>query len=320
MTLIMENSCSITGQLKSHPSQLSGKIYYEITYFGKQFEFTFCKKCYNKIPFEEIKHILRGLILNDRFPELNTKIIHWGKNEEDPIDIKTSIDLKNELESAFYPRTAKDKIENLVSFLYKKQKYDGDLVEVNLFLDYNYLFFKDHNELNFYLKTLVNIGDFESHSQGLGEPEQYNITYQGISNYIKTLSEGFNSNKCFVAMAFDDSMISVRGSIKNALKATKFEPIIIDEQNVDSDKTINDEIIANLRKCKFCIADFSLHRNGVYFESGFALGLGKQVIYLCSKDEFEKAHFDIRPLQHIIYTNPEEIEKKLIDKIEAWIV
>ena len=76
---------------------------------------------------------------------------------------------------------------------------------------------------------------------------------------------------------------------------TGFEPILIDERNIDSDRTINDEIIANLKKCKFCIADFSYHSNGVYFESGFALGQNKKVIYTCLDREFEKAHFDIRP-------------------------
>ncbi|MEP6737098.1 MAG: hypothetical protein ABJA70_16360, partial [Chryseolinea sp.] len=84
-------------------------------------------------------------------------------------------------------------------------------------------------------------------------------------------------------------------------------------------KTINDEIIAGLRKCKFCIADFSYHRNGVYFEAGFALGQKKPVIYSCMKEEFAKAHFDIKPLQHIIYDTPDELRDKLISKIQAWI-
>ncbi|MFN6380189.1 MAG: hypothetical protein ACK4WD_12995 [Flavobacteriales bacterium] len=97
------------------------------------------------------------------------------------------------------------------------------------------------------------------------------------------------------------------------------QPISIHEQHTNSDQTINDAIIAALRKCKFCIADFSYHSNGVYFESGFALGQGKQVIYTCSKEEFANAHFDIRPLQHIIYENPEQLRSSLVNKIEAWI-
>lgn len=83
--------------------------------------------------------------------------------------------------------------------------------------------------------------------------------------------------------------------------------------------SFNDEIISSLKKCKFCISDFTFHSNGVYFENGYALGQKKKVIYTCREDEFKKAHFDIRPLQHIIYKTEHELEKDLINKIEAWI-
>ena len=37
------------------------------------------------------------------------------------------------------------------------------------------------------------------------------------------------------------------------------------------------------------------------------------------EDDFENAHFDIKQLQHVLYKTPEELEKKLADKIEFWI-
>ncbi len=40
---------------------------------------------------------------------------------------------------------------------------------------------------------------------------------------------------------------------------------------------------------------------------------------MCQSEEFKKAHFDIRPLQHIIYENPEQLETLLINKINAWV-
>ena len=121
-------------------------------------------------------------------------------------------------------------------------------------------------------------------------------------------------------MAFNEETKKIREAIRLAIEKTGFEPVIIDEKHLSSDNTINDAIISNIRSCKFCIADFTLHKHGVYFESGFALGLGKPVIYLCRKDEFEKAHFDIKPLQHIIYETEEELMIKLTDKINAWII
>ena len=145
------------------------------------------------------------------------------------------------------------------------------------------------------------------------------ITHLGLNKAIELMEEGEKSKKCFIAMSFDPSTKPAREAIRQALKHTGYEAIIIDEQIIDSERTINDEIIASLKRCKFCIADFSNHSNGVYFESGFALGQGKKVIYTCSDEEFKKAHFDIKPLQHIIYETPELLTKALINKIEAFI-
>jgi nucleoside 2-deoxyribosyltransferase len=119
------------------------------------------------------------------------------------------------------------------------------------------------------------------------------FSIQGLNKAISLFQEGENSNKCFIAMSFDSKMAETREIIKQVLKKTGYEPIIIDEEHLNSDQTINDAIIANLKKCKFCIADFSKHSNGVYFESGFALGQGKKVIYLCSDDEFKNTHLTL---------------------------
>ena len=52
----------------------------------------------------------------------------------------------------------------------------------------------------------------------------------------------------------------------------RFKPFIVDETHVDSQKTIPDAIIAGLKQRKFCISEFSMHKNGVYFEAGFSVG------------------------------------------------
>ncbi len=56
--------------------------------------------------------------------------------------------------------------------------------------------------------------------------------------------------------------------------------MIFGDRNIDSYQIINDQIIANIRICKFCISDFTMQSNGGYFEVGFALGLGNSRIIL----------------------------------------
>lgn len=81
-----------------------------------------------------------------------------------------------------------------------------------------------------------------------------------------------------------------------------------------------DQIIAEIRRSKFLIADFTGHRGGVYFEAGFALGLGLPVIWTCRKDNLENLHFDIRQYNFIDWETGEELQERLTNRIQATIL
>jgi hypothetical protein len=55
---------------------------------------------------------------------------------------------------------------------------------------------------------------------------------------------------------------------------------------------MGDEIISQIRRSKFLIADFTGHRGKVYFEAGLAMGL--PVFWTCRRDDLDKLHFDMR--------------------------
>jgi hypothetical protein len=57
----------------------------------------------------------------------------------------------------------------------------------------------------------------------------------------------------------------------------------------------------------------------VYFEVGFALGLGLRVIPTCRADEIEKLHFDIRHLNTLPWNNPSDLADSLSKRIRAVI-
>lgn len=86
---------------------------------------------------------------------------------------------------------------------------------------------------------------------------------------------------------------------------------------------IDDEIIAEIRRSKFLIADFTEGdtgaRGGVYYEAGFAHGLNIPVIFTCRSDTFSKVHFDTRQYPHIIWDTPEQLSKRLVRRICAVI-
>lgn len=67
------------------------------------------------------------------------------------------------------------------------------------------------------------------------------------------------------------------------------------------------------------VADFTGHRGGVYFESGFAQGLGIPVIWTCRKDHMKDLHFDIRQYNCIDWETAEELRARLGYRIKALI-
>jgi len=55
----------------------------------------------------------------------------------------------------------------------------------------------------------------------------------------------------------------------------------------------------------------------VYFECGFAIGLGLQPIWTCQKDHIKDLHFDIRQYNCIDWQDEANLAKRLARKIEA---
>ncbi len=77
-----------------------------------------------------------------------------------------------------------------------------------------------------------------------------------------------------------------------------------------------DRILARIRESRFVIADLTHNRGGVYYEAGFAEGLGIPVIYTCDADcldpeapKEKRVHFDCQHL-NIENGSPEHNEFK----------
>jgi len=87
----------------------------------------------------------------------------------------------------------------------------------------------------------------------------------------------------------------------------------------EHNQKICDAIIAEIRKSRFLVADFTGHRGGVYFEAGYALGLGIPIIWTCREDELEKTHFDTRQYNHVVWKDEKDLFVKLKRRIEATI-
>lgn len=147
---------------------------------------------------------------------------------------------------------------------------------------------------------------------------KYKIQPDGWA-YLENLKKvGSDREQGFVAMWFDSEMQTVYDeTIAPAVIDAGYKPHRVDQRE-HNDK-IDDEIIAQIKRSRFIVADFTGHRGGVYYEAGFAKGLGLEVIWTCREDDVDNLHFDIRQYNCILWENGklEEFRRKLSNRIES---
>lgn len=111
------------------------------------------------------------------------------------------------------------------------------------------------------------------------------ITLAGWERVEQLQRTNPQSRQAFVAMWFDGSMRDAYTlGFKPAIEASNyFTAVRVD--TLEYNEGVDDRIIAEIRRSAFLVADFSGSRSGVYFEAGYALGLGLPVIWTCKEDQ-----------------------------------
>ncbi len=109
--------------------------------------------------------------------------------------------------------------------------------------------------------------------------------------------------------------------IEPAIRDSGYKALRVDQK--EHINKIDDEIIAEIRRSRFVVADFTSRegqpRGGVYFEAGFAYGIAIPVICMCRTDLIGSVHFDTRQFNHITWEDPTDLYTKLRNRIGAVI-
>jgi hypothetical protein len=145
---------------------------------------------------------------------------------------------------------------------------------------------------------------------------RFQLTMQGWRRHSELKQLGVATSQAFVAMWFDDSTEEAwTNGLEKGITAAGYDPLRINmKEHVNK---ICDEIIAEIRRSRFLVADYTGHRGGVYYEAGYAAGRGLTVIPTCRKDEMDKLHFDVRQYNCIDWQSPAELAQRLQMRIEA---
>lgn len=262
-----------------------------------------------------IGDLARDLIIGEMPAERRAMLAAAARrNAEQNTPVVITQDTIDEIaDSVRPPGTPADAMQEILTYVGNRQRTFADRVEVDTRL-FPAFRLRSADELDMVLQLLVE-QDLISRGTTL-EEEGYQLTRDGWEAYRKSHAQGRGSKRAFVAMWFDDGMQPVWGdAIKPAIIDAGYEPTRVDE--IPHNERIDDTIIAEIRKARFVVADFTGQRGGVYFEAGFGRGLGLPVIWTCRRDEVDDIHFDTRQYNFILWETTDELRKSLRARIEA---
>lgn len=265
-----------------------------------------------------IKFKLACVLNERRLKGLGRVALVERKGANSKIDNYSVITIDDLLDS--FPKKASDFVFRALLNLSRLTEHPFDRLELTLEPTVKYsLFSQDGEQCDSFLKEMENQGWISSYStSNSGEFWTFSLTGKCWKIIESLQQQAVDSKRVFVAMWFNPSMSDFYDKgIKPAIEAAGYIPVRIDSQEFNG--KICDEIIAEIKRSKFLISDFSGQRNGVYFEAGYAMGQGKEVIFAVKKGEVNDLHFDTRQYNHIVYDSPKDLYEKLYNRIRATI-
>jgi hypothetical protein len=131
-------------------------------------------------------------------------------------------------------------------------------------------------------------------------------------------------DRCFVMQPFDGGVFDKRFEdvFSLAIRDAGLEPYRVD-QDPKSSLPIQ-EIESGIRDSRICFAEITLDNPNVWFELGYAIASGKEVVMVCSNERTTKFPFDVQHRSIIKYTAEsirdfEALRKQITTKIKAYM-
>lgn len=249
------------------------------------------------------------------------KLSAWirDRNERHAEVPKLTTDTLEDLQKGLPNYGPREKQIILLQNIERKTEYPGQTVKIIPKYDIPLAWASAEEELRYYVQSLIDRNLIQKMSQEIGPvPLSIAITADGW-DYLEQLERHIEERtQAFVAMSFSADLKSIwEGPIRSAIEKSGYKPCRVDaEPHIDR---IDAKIISEIKNSRFVVADVTGQKLGVYFEAGYAIGLGLPVLWCVRKDELEKVHFDTRQYNHIVWETENDLETQLYDFICAII-
>lgn len=248
--------------------------------------------------------------------ELGPKLSAWIRERSETggeVPEINSYTLK-EVEAALPNYRVAEKQFLLLRALERRTKFPGHEVDVVLHFDFPIAWAAGEDEFRYLLRALIERALIRRTDGSSNLTDSFafklEITAGGWSFLDERARPSVISDQVFVAMSFAPELKAAwEDGIKAAVTRTGFRPYRVDaEPHIER---IDTKIITEIRNSRFLVADVTLQRPGVYFEAGYALGLGLPVFWCVRNDDLKNVHFDTRQYNHIVWENEQHLAAQL---------
>lgn len=220
----------------------------------------------------------------------------------------------NQILETLIPKDISERFDRILANLGKMTGEPGERCKLDTY-DIYVCYARSPRQMHFHLDALQESGWVK----GIGQNwQELIITAAGWKRIGELHATGARPDQAFVAMWFSDELEPAwEDGLYKGIVAVGYRPVRVDKE--EHNEKICDRIISEIRRSGFLVADVTGHRQGVYFEAGYAMGLGIPVIWTCRRDQLGDCHFDTRQYNHITWETPEELAKALEHRIRATI-
>jgi hypothetical protein len=218
------------------------------------------------------------------------------------------------------PATVPKRSEKLLLTLAAMSGFAGDRHDIQGPRDRSLAYCTSGGELMFLLHHLLQDGLLDGPPVRSDPPifDWVAVSLKGWTRVEQLRAGSTSFTQAFVAMTFDPDLEWIYiESIAPAIEEAGYQPLILSRQE-HADR-VDERIVLELNRSRFVVAEFAQHRPSVYFEAGYAVGRGLPVIWACRADDYERAHFDTRQYNHIVWRTAEELRDRLYTRIKVVV-
>ncbi|MHB8156141.1 MAG: hypothetical protein ACYDEQ_01895 [Desulfocucumaceae bacterium] len=168
-------------------------------------------------------------------------------------------------------------------------------------------------------KTILKIFEGEGYCKGCLKKLQSRIRNNEVNSDLivactRLINEALNHKKCFVAMPFDEKYDQVKQAIKSAVNTRRWFTERGDE--MEYPLRISDAIELSIKSSNLVIADVTDNNPNVFYEVGYAHGVGIDVLLITQNKELP---FDLKMERAIYYKNDALGQTRLIKEIKRFL-